>query len=194
MIKPHTFTWKLLLWLIPMALSSLLLLLLDGSDTTGKIVLLSTVFGFLGLSIIGLCYHLKYRLTVAFENYRLRIRVVTDELYRDEAFKFAQNIQDPISLILYNICEVSKIKVPKFITVKIQDIGSIDYDLSPSGKAYGLAQTYTCQIEAGSVEKMRSLMIHELCHIILSYNNYDGDHHKLIAKVLNEMMIESDIG
>jgi len=142
------------------------------------------VFGFLTLSIVGLLYHLKYRLTVAFENYRLRVRVVTDELYRDDAFKFAQDIQDPISLILYNICEVSKTKVPKFITVKIQDIGSIDYDLSPSGKAYGLAQTYTCQIEVCSVEKMQTLLMHELCHIILSYNNYDGDHHELIAKIM----------
>ena len=191
----YTFTCKLLLWLIPMALSSLLLLLLDGSNTDGNIVLLFTVVGFLTLSCIGLFCHIIYRLTVAFENYRLRVRVITDELYRDDAFKFAQNIQDPISLILFYIWKFSTtVRAPDFITVKIQDIGSIDYNLSPSGKAYGLAQTYTCQIEAGSVEKMRSLMIHELCHIILSYNNYDGDHHKLISKVLNEMIIESDRG
>jgi len=180
----YAFTWKLALWLIPMALSSLLLLLLDGSNTDGNIVLLFTVVGFLTLSCIGLFCHIIYRLTVAFENYRLRVRVITDELYRDDAFKFAQDIQDPILQILYNICEVSKIKVPKFITVKIQDIGSIDYDLSPSGKAYGLAQTYTCQIEFGSVEKMQTLLMHELCHIILSYNNYDGDHHELITKIM----------
>ena len=180
----YTFTWKLLLWLIPMALSNVLLLLLNGSDAAGKVVLLSTVFGFLILLCIGLFCHIKYRLTVAFENYRLRVRVITDELYRDDAFKFAQDIQDPILQILYNICEVSKIKVPKFITVKIQDIGSIDYDLSPSGKAYGLAQTYTCQIEFGSIEKMKTLMMHELCHIILSYNDYDGDHHELITKIM----------
>lgn len=184
----YFFTLKFFIWLIPLVIGITLLISTRGQSGAPAIVLAATALGFLSLAVIGTTTLAIYRSTVAYENDNFLARVILkNKAKRGDAFCFIQNVSNPTALI-FNLLEkeAGPFHPPTKILFKIVEVGSIDWAFSPRGKAYGLCEDDVCRIEYRSVEKMKSLTVEEISHSILFYNEYEGDHHELINKIMDK--------